>query len=594
MSLLDKLNQFRCLMAEQQIDGYFIPSADEHLNEYPPTAKLRRQWLSGFTGSAGDFLVTLQNAYLFVDSRYYEQADQQVDSSLVQVCKLELAGHKKPTEVLADLVEQNSQFRLGIDPFVFTVKQFREFSDELVGKGLEIVPINENLVDKLRQQIDTIPPFAQSEIFAVPDALAGKSFTDKLAQVREKMRHAGAKLLPITKLDQIAWLLNLRGRDVPCNPVFIAYMILTQDQAFLFTNQERIPEAIKRNLGDYIQLENYENYATKLVELAERHQVWISDRHLTYGSYLLLKTANARFIEKDHPIELLKAEKNPTEIAQMQLANLKASVAKTRTLKWIVDQYAMGRPITETGVAQTIEKFYAESEGFLELSFPTIAAIGTNSSIVHYGSLDPHKVAQSGDLVLLDSGCQFMGGTTDDTRTVAIGEPTDLQKLRYTAVLKAHINCAMTQFPTGTNGSQLDGITRASLWAEKLDYGHGTGHGVGAFLNVHEGPNGISKRVQQTLELGMINSIEPGYYEPNWGGIRIENLYFVKEIESGWYGFESLTYIPFARNLIVSDRLNAQEKAWLNNYYQQVQVKLSQFLLPEEQVWLKAECALFD
>lgn len=594
MSLLPKLNQFRCLMAEQQIDGYFIPSADEHLNEYPPTAKLRRQWLSGFTGSAGDFLVTLQHAYLFVDSRYYEQADQQVDSSVVQVCKLELAGHKQPTEVLADLVEQNSQFRLGIDPFVFSIKQFREFSDELVGKGLEIVPISENLVDKLRQQIDTIPPFAQSEVFAVPDALAGKSFTDKLAQVREKMRSAGAELLPITKLDQIAWLLNLRGRDVPCNPVFIAYMILTLDQAFLFTNQERIPEAIKHNLADYVQLENYENYATKLVELADHHRVWLSDRHLTYGSYLLLKNANARFIEKDCPIELLKAAKNPTEIQQMQLANLKASVAKTRTIKWIDDQYAMGKPISETAVARTIEKFYAESEGFLELSFPTIAAIGTNSSIVHYGSLDPNQMAQAGDLLLLDSGCQFMGGTTDDTRTVVIGEPTDLQKMRYTAVLKAHINCAMTQFPKGANGSQLDGITRASLWAEKLDYGHGTGHGVGAFLNVHEGPNGISKRVQQTLELGMINSIEPGYYEPNWGGMRIENLYFVKEIEAGWYGFESLTYIPFARKLIVSDRLNAQEKAWLNHYYQQVQTKLSQFLLPEEQAWLREECALFD
>lgn len=594
MSLLHKLNQLRRLMAEYQIDGYFIPSTDEHLNEYPPTAKLRRHWLSGFTGSAGDFLVTLNHAYLFVDSRYYEQADQQVDSSLVQVCKLELSGHKRPTEVLADLIAQKPQFRLGFDPFVFSIKQLRDFRSELAGKSIEFVPISENLVDKLWQEMDTIPPIARSPIFAVPETIAGKSAVAKLAQVREKMRSAGAEILLITKLDQIAWLLNLRGRDVPCNPVFIAYLLLTLDQAFLFTNLECIPDTIRQSLADYVQLENYESYRSKLVELARGRRVWISDRHLTYGSYLLLENANAYLIEKDHPIELLKAQKNPIEIQQMQLANLKASVAKTRTLKWIADQFAMGHPISETAVAQTIEQFYAQSEGFLELSFPTISAIGANSSIVHYGNLDPNRIAQSGDLLLLDSGCQFMGGTTDDTRTVVVGEPTALQKMRYTAVLKAHINCAMTQFPKGTTGSQLDGIARASLWAEKLDYGHGTGHGVGAFLNVHEGPNGISKRVQQTLEVGMINSIEPGYYEPNWGGIRIENLYFVKEIAPDWYGFESLTYIPFAKKLIDIHRLNEKEKAWLLNYYQEVQTRLSNFLEPDEQAWLKQECTLFD
>jgi len=579
-------------MADHQIDAYFIPSADEHLNEYPPSAKLRRHWLTGFTGSAGDCLVTQDHAYLFVDSRYYEQADQQVDTNLIQVCKLELAGHKQPTEVLADLVAQHPNFRLGFDPFVFSIKQFRDFSEELTIKGLVLVPIQENLVDRLRQEIDVIPAFAQSEIFAVPESLTGKSCAAKLAEVREKMLNAGAEVLPITKLDQIAWLLNLRGRDVPCNPVFIAYMILTLDRAFLFTNQERLPDTIKQSLADHLQLCNYSSYADYLVDIAHQRRVWISDRHLTYGSYLLLQKANARFIEKEHPIELLKAQKKPVEIQQMQLANLKASLAKTRTLKWIEDQFAMGNPISETSVAQTIEKFYAEAEGFLELSFPTIAAIGSNSSIVHYGNLDPQKIAVSGDLLLLDSGCQFMGGTTDDTRTVVIGAPTELQKQRYTAVLKAHINCAMTQFPQGTNGSQLDGIARANLWAEKLDYGHGTGHGVGAFLNVHEGPNGISKRVQQTLELGMVNSIEPGYYEPNWGGIRIENLYFIKEIERGWYGFEALTYIPFAKKLIDGDRLNDKEKAWLSSYYAQIQAKLSPFLATEERAWLEAECTL--
>ncbi|MFN3927612.1 MAG: aminopeptidase P family protein [Pseudanabaenaceae cyanobacterium] len=592
MTTADRLAHLREFLVKENIDGYYIPAGDEHLNEYPPQAKLRRQWLSGFTGSAGDLLVTKEQAFLFVDSRYYQQADQETDPQFIQVCKLELDGHKEPQEVLADLLDTITPFRLGIDPFVFTLKKVREWQNELSAKGLEIVPIFHNLVDVVRKSLEPLPRSGEQLIFPLPKEITGTEVTEKLSQVRQKMRTTGAEVLPVTKLDQIAWLLNLRGRDIQCNPVFIAYVILTLDRVYLFTDQSRLTNEVRASLPPEVTIADYADYSGKLSDLCQGKKVWVSDREVTYGSYLLIKRATPYLIEKEHPIELLKAKKNSVEIAQMQKANLLASVAKTRTYKWLKEQYQAGKSVSEVDIARQIETFYAQSEGFLELSFPTIAAIGTNGSIVHYGQLDPQKIAQDGDLILLDSGCQFMGGTTDDTRTFVWGEPSPLQKLRYTEILKAHITCAMTQFPKGTNGAQLDGIARANLWAEKLNYGHGTGHGVGAFLNVHEGPNGITRKSQQTLEVGMINSIEPGYYEQNWGGIRLENLYFVREVAEGWLGFQPLTYIPFVKELIDFNRLSSVQLAWLAEYYRAIQDKLKDYLTPDEQTWLAQECSI--
>jgi Xaa-Pro aminopeptidase len=305
----------------------------------------------------------------------------------------------------------------------------------------------------------------------------------------------------------------------------------------------------------------------------------------------------------EHPVERFKALKNPVEIAQMQQANLKASLAKTLTLKWIEEQITAGNLISEKDVAQKIEGLYKQQDGFVDLSFPTIAGAGANGSIVHYSNPNPDCKLLNGDLLLLDSGSQFYGGTTDDTRSISIGEPTAEQRDRYTEVLKSHINCAMQKFPKGTTGSQIDGIARSSLWQSGLDYGHGTGHGVGAFLNVHEGPNGISKRVNQSLDLGTINSIEPGYYQPKWGGIRLENLYFVKEVSkpsqevpeasvnpTPWYEFESLTYIPFDKKLIDRHKLNPPQIAWLENYYAIAIAKLAPMLTVAETGWLKQAC----
>jgi Xaa-Pro aminopeptidase len=611
-----KLTALRSHLSNHNLDAYLIPSADEHLNEYLPELKQRRKWISGFTGSAGDFLVGREKSWLYADSRYYEQADLEVDPALIQVVKVGLDGQQTLEETLEALGQEAAKagnvFRVGYDPFTVSVQQFRDLQKRLEPFGVSLEAVSENWVDVVRSQrpwseLETPSDYAQSPLFQVPDALTGEALPDKLKRLREKLQQANADVLPITKLDQIAWLFNLRGWDVPYNPVFIAYAIATTDKTYLFTTLSRIESNIQQALEPYVKLMPYAYYAGTLTSLlSPSTRVLVDPKHTTMGTYRLLKRSTThercKILEGTNPIEGMKARKNATEIAQMYAANLKASRAKTRTMKWVQEQIAIGATVTEADVAATIEGYYQAEAAFQGLSFNTIAGSGANSSIVHYGTPNPEAVLKSGDLLLLDSGAQYAGGTTDDTRTIAIGTPTPEQINRYTEVLKAHINCAMQKFPKGTTGAQLDGITRSTLWHHQLDFGHGTGHGVGAFLNVHEGPNGISKRVNEALEPGMINSIEPGFYEPGWGGIRIENLYVVQEVpqttepdaklQTSWYYFDSLTYIPFDKHLIDASRLNACQREWLDRYHQAILTKLSPTLNPDEVTWLTSACQL--
>ncbi|MEP0872020.1 aminopeptidase P family protein [Trichocoleus desertorum AS-A10] len=612
-----KLADLRAWMAAYQLDGYLIPSADEHLNEYLPEVKQRRTWISDFTGSAGDFLVGTEQSWLFVDSRYYEQADLQVDPAAIQVSKLGLEGHKTLVETLEALgqaaIAAEQAFRLGVDPFTVAVDQCRELQKRLASAGVVLVSLPENLVDCVRESAawadgQTPASYAASQLFAVPETLTGETVAQKLERLRQAMQKAQADVLPLTKLDQIAWLLNLRGWDVPYNPVFIAYTIVTAEQAFLFTNLERIDTEIQQALQSHITLLPYEQYADTLQSLLNQPRpllVWIDAKHTTMGTYELVqessKTGKVQIVEAPNPVEGMKARKNAIEIEQMQQANLKASRAKVRAWKWFSDRWTAGDRVTEFDVAEAIARFYQAEPEFQGLSFNTISGAGANSSIVHYGTPNPDVDLQSGQLLLLDSGAQFLSGTTDDTRTFVVGAPAPEQIARYTEVLKAHINCAMQRFPKGTPGCQLDGIARSAMWQAGLDYGHGTGHGVGAFLNVHEGPNGINKRSQEPLEPGMVTSVEPGYYEPGWGGIRIENLYVVKEVatenngaatKGTWYEFESLTYIPFDKRLIDCNRLSPHQREWLDHYHAQVVEKLVPTLNPDEVEWLKAACQL--
>ncbi len=622
-SIAVKFSALRALMAAHQLDSYLVPSADEHLNEYLPEAKQRRAWVSGFTGSAGELLVGREQAWLFVDSRYHEQADLEVDPSLVQVVKLGLDEQKTLIETLEMLgdtaTEANTVHRLGFDPFTLAIAQFQTYEKQLA--GVEPLPGAE-LVDQIRTQTpwvesDPIPPYGNSKLFQLPDELTGETIKQKLTRVREAMQKAKTDLLPIAKLDQVAWLFNLRGQDIPYNPVFIAYAIVTLEQAFLFTNLARIEPEVRQAIADQVTLLPYEQYPETLKTLSQANKlrVLLDPQGITLGTYHLLvedrqdlARSKVKIVEKANPIEGMKARKNAVELEQMQAANLKASRAKTCTLKWICDQLDQDRTLqerrlSELDVAQAIAQFYRQEAGYQGLSFNTIAAAGTNSSIVHYGTPSPDTILQPGEFLLLDSGAQYWGGTTDDTRTLIVGDPTPEQIQRYTEVLKAHINCAGQRFPKGTSGIQLDGIARSDLWLSGLDYGHGTGHGVGAFLNVHEGPNGISKRAQALLEPGMITSIEPGFYQPGWGGIRIENLYVVKDLSeakdsqtnaaiTAWYGFEPLTYIPFEHRLIDWNRLEPRQQKWLAHYNEAVVEKLAPTLDSSEAEWLKEACNL--
>lgn len=611
LSISAKISDLRAFMANYDLDCYFIPAVDEHLNLSVPAAKQRRAWISGFTGSAGDLLVGKNSAWLFVDSRYYEQAELQVDTGIIQISKLGLEGNLSLIETLEKLATESAQkstkIRFGFDPFTVATEQYQNWVKKLAPAGIEVVPIPENLADKVRQTAETLPAIDESPIFSLPASLTGETCAQKLARVREAMQKANIDVLPITNLNQIAWLFNLRGSDIPHIPIFISYAIVTADAAFLFTNLERVSPEIEQELSAAVTLLPYADYPSTLescLNLPKKVRVLLDAKHSTAGTYQLLlnqQKASENKIEivfQLNPVEGMKARKNPVEIEQMKSANFKASRAKVLTLKWLTEQLENGNVLTEFDVKESIENFYQQETDFHILTFRTIAGAGANSSIVHYGTPSPEITLKPGELLLLDSGAQYLAGTTDDTRTTIVGEPTTQQIEHYTTVLIAHINCAVQQFPKGTTGSQLDAIARAVLWQQQLDYGHGTGHGVGAFLAGHEGPNGISKFVQYPLEPGMVTSIEPGYYEPGWGGIRLENLYVVREMPSkngtAWYGFEPLTYIPFEQKLINVDRLSTPQLQWLNNYHASVVEKLSPVFDAATIPWLKKACAALD
>lgn len=591
----NRLKGLRELMAQHQLDAYLIPSVDEHINEYLPENKQRRAWASGFSGSAGDFLVTTNEAWLFVDSRYHEQTDYEVALEHIQISKLGKAKHPSLNEKIQAMANGKDQFRLGFDPFTLSVQQGQAFQKSFDQTGIQLVPVHGNLVDKLWTDA---PPAESSEVFALPEDITGKSVADKLQTVQDKLKALKVDLLPVTKLDQVAWLFNLRGQDIPYNPVFTAYALITPKTAHLFVDSSRIRPADLQALKALVSIHPYKDYTSTLEGWTSEPTVLVDPKHTTWGTLELIQGLQGRVKEAEHPVELMKALKNPAEIAGMKAANLKASRGKIRAWHWLEQQLAAGNTVTEETFKDAIEDFYAQEEGFQGLSFNTISGAGTNSSIVHYGTPNPEKKLEQGELFLIDSGCQFWGGTTDDTRTMLIGKTaTPEQKLRFTEVLKAHINCAMQKFPKGTDGARLDGITRATLWQAGLDYGHGTGHGVGAFLNVHEGPNGIHRLATKALEPGMVNSVEPGFYEPGWGGIRLENLYIVAERGEDsqglpWYGFDSLTFIPFDKKLIDTAILSPQQLQWLREYYQDIVEKIGPTLPAEEVKWLKDICTI--
>jgi Xaa-Pro aminopeptidase len=585
-------------LVEADVDAYVVPSADAHLNEYVPDYQRRRDAITGFKGSAGDVLLSPNGNHLFVDSRYHIQAEQEVDPSLFRVHKVGQANAYTLTGWMTELERQHGALRIGFDPFVVSMTAHASYRRALRHHHSTLVPLQENLVDAVWAERPVAP---LAPIYALPDAVTGCPVARKLAAVREQMGQVNAEVLILTKLDEIAWLTNLRGSDIAYNPVFEAYCIVDLARATCFTRVMPAPEIVQTMSAD-LTFRPYDEYPDAVQRLAAtpHRVVWLDPERTTMGSRLLL-AEHQRLHAARNPVVLLKAIKNSAEINSSQQAHLCAATAKIRSLAELERRLATGQRVSEYAYAEMLYASYAAENGFRELSFNTIAAAGENGAIVHYSAARADVYLQPGDLFLVDSGAQILGGTTDDTRTVCIGVPTARQCELYTLVLRCHIRLARQTFPDGTSGHLLDALARSLMWEAGLDYGHGTGHGVGAFLNVHEGPQRLATRgSDEPLQAGMIVSNEPGYYEQAWGGIRLENLYVVVADEtlplhlSGkrWLRFEPLTLIPFDKRLIDWGQLTETDRQWLQHYHQQVWERVAPLLHGPDRDWLRAACAL--
>ena len=591
-----RLQEMYRRLAEAQVDAYLVLSSDAHLNEYVPEYTRRRAGITGFTGSAGDALICPEGNHIFVDSRYHIQADNEVDPDNFRVHKLGLSGAYSLSQWLTELEKERGSLTVGFDPFVVSMQAHAVYAAALKSPDSRLAPITDNLVDAVW---DDRPPPPANPIYSLPDDLTGCGVAEKLVKVREEMEKEGVRLLVMTKLDEIAWVTNLRGSDIAYNPVFEGYLMVEPERATCFTRSTP-PDDVREFLAPLIEFQPYDAY----VEVMQRAGaeaggvVWLDPSGTTMGTRLLL-SPEQQLHEKSNPVVLLKALKNEAEVAASRESHRHAGAAKVRSLKRLQDTVNSGRRISELGYSDMLHQEYSSEEGFHDLSFTTIAAAGSNGAIVHYGDASPEVDLQPGELFLVDSGVQMLGGTTDDTRTVIIGQPTQRQKEVYTLVLRGHINLAMQKFPEGTGGVALDALARTFLWNSGLDYGHGTGHGVGAFLNVHEGPQRITPRGgDEPFKVGMIVSNEPGYYEGGWGGVRLENLYVVAPEEElpqhpdgrKWLQLEPLTLIPFDKALIDWQQLSAAEKAWLEGYHRQVWETIGPMLGGEDRQWLQEAC----
>ncbi|MCL4130329.1 UNVERIFIED_CONTAM: hypothetical protein GTU68_038789 [Idotea baltica] len=584
-----KLAGLRELLAHHNLDAYFIPNTDPHQSEYIAPYWKTLAWISGFTGSAGNIIVSPEFAGLWTDSRYFIQGERQLENSGIELMKLKIPHTPEYIEWMIENLPQGG--RVGVDGKLISLAMVNRLKKAFVEKGLQIIDIGD-LFEKLWKDRPAIPA---SPIFVHELAFSGKSRTDKLNEIREIMTEKGADAHLLTTLDDIAWAFNIRGGDVSYNPVAICYALITQNDATLFINPTKVPSEVKEELvSDGIVLEGYESIGEALSHIS-------SDKTLYYNPSkisLWLKGYLPEGIKIETGMNLstpLKSIKNETEVNHIRNVMVKDGVAMVRFLIWLEENVGKTE-LTEVTVAEQLEAFRAELPDFKGPSFGTIAGYQGNGAIVHY-SAEPATAAtlHPEGIFLLDSGGQYLDGTTDITRTVALGSPTAEQRRDFTLVLKGHIALATAIFPEGTRGYQLEGFARRAIWAQGMNYGHGTGHGVGFFLNVHEGPqsigSGASGSLASALQPGMLTSNEPGLYHEGKYGIRIENLVLcVPNSESETFGkflaFETVTLCPIDTSLLDGSLMTEDEVTWLNDYHQVVLEKLSPYLSSTEKEWL--------
>lgn len=587
------------LLNNAGLDGYIIPHADAHQSEYLPANQERLAYLTGFTGSAGWAIIKDGQGHLFVDGRYTEQAAQQLDPenfSSIDVTSTPpskwLKGNLKPGQ------------KIGYHAFYLTVSQVRKFEAACTLAGAELVACPEDLVDKVWEN-DGRPAPANGRVVLQADSFAGESAAQKLKRLSDHLIDENVDAALLTLTDSIAWTFNVRGNDVAHNPVALAFALLKADgKPTLWIDGEKLSNSVRDALSDITDVEDISEFTTSLARIADGNPSILIDADSCADAVrIALEGVGAKLVESKDPVVAMKATKNPVELDGMRQAHLRDGAAMVKFLCWIDDQPAGS--VTEIDAARKLEEIrrdtaLADNSQLQEISFDTISAAGENAALPHYRVMEHHNaVLSDNSLYLVDSGGQYQDGTTDITRTIAIGAADAERRQRFTEVLRGHIAIATARFPAGTSGAQLDTLARLPLWLSGCDFAHGTGHGVGAYLNVHEGPARISKAGHVPLETGMILSNEPGYYKPGHFGIRLENLVIVtapEAIEGGdepMMGFETITFCPFDLRAIDADRLSDQELEWLNDYHHEVFEKLvhTDLLTQDETAWLSRATA---
>lgn len=567
----EQLTKIRALMAARHIDAYLIPTTDFHGSEYVNDYFKCRRYVSGFTGSAGTLLITQSEAWLWTDGRYFLQAADQLAGTGIGLMKEKEPGVPAISEYLTSLAASSKDFRLGFDGRVV---------DYTAGKSFEeICPNIDYQLDLAGEIWDDRPQIRPSEIYALPESVTGESAASKLSRLRAYLRDKGADCHLMTSLEEIAWLFNLRGGDVENTPVFFSFALITADEARLYVMDSHLQAMDGVTVLPYFQIfEDIKELDSGSILLDEQ-----------VVSYALIKSLppQVKVICGNNPVSLMKALKNPTEIAATKNAHIKDGAAMAGFLCWLKKN--IGRTeITEISAADYLESCRRAQDGCFDLSFPTIAGYGPNGAIVHYDpTLGEGCALKPEGLFLVDSGGQYADGTTDITRTIALGPLTEEMKQHYTLVLRSHIALARAQFPAGTTGADLDKTARKPLWDYGLDFNHGTGHGVGHILSVHEGPQRIAETgTACPLYPGMITSNEPGVYIEGSHGIRLENEILCVENENGSYGFETITLCPFDRDAILPELMTGEELSWLNDYHKRVRDTLLPLVDEEAGQWL--------
>lgn len=596
-----RLEDLREVMRREHLSACIFPSTDPHQGEYIPDHWKGREFISGFNGSAGTAVVTLTSAALWTDSRYFIAAADQLKGTEYQLMKLKIEGTPTIAEWLGK--ECGAGAEVSIDGWCSSSNAVKELIADLRKEGGITVRTN---LDPLKLIWRNRPVIPENPVELYPMKYAGESAKDKIARIREALRKRHADGMLMAALDDIAWTLNLRGTDVHCNPVFVSYLLISSKTVTLYINKVKLsPEVLGYLDAENIKVEDYEQVENGLKQYFE-YNILLDPDEVNYRLYEVVKNKGKQnncpqteIVEEESPVKRMKTVKNDTEIAGFRSAMLKDGIAMTKFLYWLSGY--IGKPeiseLTEIAIDEKLTSLRAEQPLYRDISFDTIAGYGTHAAIVHYEATPETDIPlQPKGMLLLDSGAQYLDGTTDITRTIALGPLTDLEKQIYTLVLKGHIQIELCKFPSGSSGTQIDILARKDMWREGLNYLHGTGHGVGTYLNVHEGPHQFRLEWKPApLVAGMTITDEPGIYLPDRCGARTENTLLIvpyKETEFGKFlQFESLTLCPIDKAPILIEMMTQEEIQWLNDYHQRVYDTLSPHLSAEEAAWLRTACA---